>query len=42
MDNFVRPDSLSRPERSQLKDAFAAISTIQRALEQRDQPSEIR
>lgn len=37
MDNFVRPDSLSSVERAQLKDAFAAISTMQEALEQRYQ-----
>jgi len=37
MDNFVRPDSLSRLERAQLKDAFAVISTMQEALEQRYQ-----
>lgn len=37
MDNFVRPDSLSRPERAQLKDAFTVISTMQKALEQRYQ-----
>ncbi len=41
MDNFVRPDSLSRPERSQLKDVFAAIRTIQKALEQRYQSAKI-
>ena len=37
MDNFVRPDSLSRPERAQLKDVFAVINTMQKALEQRYQ-----
>jgi CBS domain-containing protein len=37
MDNFLRPDSLSSVERAQLKDAFAAISTMQEALEQRYQ-----
>jgi len=37
MDNFVRPDSLSRMERAQLKDAFAAIATMQEAMAQRYQ-----
>jgi len=37
MDNFVRPDSLSRPERAQLKDVFSVIATVQNALEQRYQ-----
>jgi len=37
MDNFVRPDTISSVERAQLKDAFAAISTMQEALEQRYQ-----
>ena len=37
MDNFVHPDSLSRPERAQLKDAFSVINTMQEALEQRYQ-----
>lgn len=37
MDNFVRPDALSRPERAQLKDVFSVISTLQDALEQRYQ-----
>ncbi len=37
MDSYVRPDSLSGVERNQLKDAFAAISTVQQALSQRYQ-----
>jgi CBS domain-containing protein len=37
MDNFIRPDNLSRMERIQLKDAFAAIATMQEALAQRYQ-----
>ena len=37
MDNFVHPDSLSRHERGQLKDAFAAIHSMQQTLEQRYQ-----
>lgn len=41
MDNFVRPDSLSRPERSQLKDVFAAISSVQKTLELRYQTTRI-
>lgn len=41
MDNFVRPDALSRPERSQLKDVFAAISSMQKTLEQRYQSARI-
>lgn len=41
MDNFVHPDSLSRPERSQLKDVFAVISTMQKTLEQRHQSARI-
>jgi CBS domain-containing protein len=41
MDNYLRPDRLSRPERSQLRDAFAIISTLQEALEQRYQTARI-
>lgn len=41
MDNFVHPESLSRPERSQLKDVFAVINTLQKALEQRYQASRL-
>lgn len=37
MDNYIKPDSLSRVERAQLKDAFAAISRMQEAMEQRYQ-----
>lgn len=37
MDSYVRPDSLSGVERNQLKDAFAAINTVQQALSQRYQ-----
>ncbi|HEX9803123.1 MAG TPA: putative nucleotidyltransferase substrate binding domain-containing protein, partial [Gammaproteobacteria bacterium] len=37
MDNFVRPDSLSHLERSQLKDAFAVISSMQETLAHRYQ-----
>jgi CBS domain-containing protein len=37
MDNYISPDVLSSVERSQLKDAFAAISTLQEAMEQRYQ-----
>lgn len=37
MDNFVRPDSLSHLERSQLKDAFAVISSMQATLAHRYQ-----
>lgn len=37
MDSYVRPDSLSGVERNQLKDAFAAINTVQQALAQRYQ-----
>ena len=41
MDNYLRPDRLSRPERQQLKDAFAVIHTLQQALERRYQSSRI-
>ncbi|HEY9150364.1 MAG TPA: putative nucleotidyltransferase substrate binding domain-containing protein, partial [Gammaproteobacteria bacterium] len=41
MDNYLRPDSLSRPERNQLKDAFSIISILQEALEQRYQTARI-
>jgi CBS domain-containing protein len=41
MDNYLRPDSLSRPERNQLKDAFFIISILQEALEQRYQSARI-
>lgn len=41
MDNYLRPDRLSRPERQQLKDAFAVIHTLQQALERRYQASRI-
>jgi CBS domain-containing protein len=34
-DNFLAPDSLSAMERSHLKDAFAAIATMQTTLERR-------
>ncbi len=34
-DNYLAPDGLSRLERSHLKDAFAAISTVQGVLAQR-------
>lgn len=34
-DNFLAPDSLSAIERSHLKDAFAAIATMQTTLERR-------
>lgn len=37
MDNYLRPDSISRMERLQLKDAFAAIATMQEAMAQRYQ-----
>jgi CBS domain-containing protein len=37
MDNFIHPDSLSRMERIQLKDAFSAIATMQEAMAQRYQ-----
>jgi signal-transduction protein with cAMP-binding, CBS, and nucleotidyltransferase domain len=32
VDNFVDPAALTARERGQLKDAFAAIATLQRAL----------
>ena len=41
MDNYLRPDDLSRPERNQLKDAFTVISTLQEAMEQRYQTARI-
>jgi signal-transduction protein with cAMP-binding, CBS, and nucleotidyltransferase domain len=41
MDNYLRPDSLSRPERNQLKDAFSIISILQEAMEQRYQSARI-
>ncbi len=41
MDNFIPPETLSRPERSQLKDVFAVISGMQKTLEQRYQASRI-
>jgi CBS domain-containing protein len=31
VDNFIAPDELTAPERRHLKDAFAAIATMQRA-----------
>jgi len=34
-DNFLRSDELSALERSNLKDAFSIITTMQEALEQR-------
>ena len=34
-DNFVAPGELSTLERSQLKDAFEVIATMQQTLEQR-------
>ncbi|MCW8827765.1 MAG: DUF294 nucleotidyltransferase-like domain-containing protein [Gammaproteobacteria bacterium] len=37
LDNYVRPETLSRLERTQLKDAFAAIRAMQEAMEQRYQ-----
>ncbi len=37
VDNFVIPDTLSKQERSHLKDAFSVISTMQETLEQRYQ-----
>lgn len=37
LDNYLRPERLSRLERSQLKDAFAAIRAMQEAMEQRYQ-----
>lgn len=42
MDNYLSPDSLSRPERAQLKDAFAIINTMQQAMEQRYQSNRVR
>lgn len=41
MDNFLRPDALSALERSQLKDAFAAVRTVQEAIAQRYQTERI-
>ena len=41
MDNYLRPDRLSRPERNQLKDAFAIIATLQEAMETRYQTARI-
>ena len=41
MDNYLRPDSLTRPERAQLKDAFAIINTMQQAMAIRYQTSRI-
>ena len=41
MDNYLRPDDLSRPERNQLKDAFSIISVLQEAMEQRYQTARI-
>lgn len=41
MDNYLRPDRLSRPERNQLRDAFAVINTLQQAMEQRYQTARI-
>lgn len=41
MDNYLRPDRLSRPERNQLKDAFAIIATLQAAMEARYQTARI-
>jgi signal-transduction protein with cAMP-binding, CBS, and nucleotidyltransferase domain len=32
VDNFVAPEALTPMERRHLKDAFAAIATLQRAL----------
>jgi signal-transduction protein with cAMP-binding, CBS, and nucleotidyltransferase domain len=32
VDNFVDPDALTAMERRHLKDAFAAIATMQRSL----------
>lgn len=42
MDNYLAPDQLSRPERAQLKDAFAIISTMQQAMELHYQSSRLR
>ncbi|MGM0593781.1 MAG: putative nucleotidyltransferase substrate binding domain-containing protein [Pseudomonadota bacterium] len=41
MDNYIRPDALSRLERAQLKDAFATLRNMQEALEQRYQSSRL-
>jgi CBS domain-containing protein len=41
IDNFVSPDELSALERNQLKDAFAAVRTIQDAVRQRYQTERI-
>ncbi len=37
VDNYVAPDSLSKLERSHIKDAFSVITTMQETLEQRYQ-----
>jgi len=41
MDNYLSPDSLSRHQRAMLKDAFAAIRSMQLAMEQRYQTARI-
>ncbi len=41
MDNYLPPHSLTRPERSQLKDAFAIINSMQQAMKNRYQASGI-
>ena len=41
MDNYLSPDSLSRPERAQLKDAFVIIHTMQQTIERRYQSSRV-
>lgn len=41
MDNYLRPDRLTRPERNQLRDAFAIIATLQEAMETRYQTARI-
>ncbi|MGI9332024.1 MAG: putative nucleotidyltransferase substrate binding domain-containing protein, partial [Gammaproteobacteria bacterium] len=41
-DNFVPPEELSHLERSQLKDAFSVVRTMQSALAQRYQASRLR
>jgi CBS domain-containing protein len=41
MDNYLSPDKLDRHQRARLKDAFAAIRSMQQALEQRYQASRL-
>ncbi len=42
MDNYLRPDKLTRPERAQLKDAFSIINTLQQAMAARYQTGRMR